>query len=332
MNAGALTDMSAADLRAAALDYAARRWHVLPLHTPTPDGGCSCGAPDCASPGKHPRTPHGLRDATTDPTVIREWWARWPDANIGVLTGTLSGFFVLDVDSDEAAAALKESGRTAPKNALRQRTGRGWQLFFMPPADFVLKNTAGVVADHVDTRGEGGYVVVPPSLHVNGRRYRWQTEGEPGPAPEWLLEALRPTVNPTTPPTPSTMRRAILSDAYLEAALQSEAKTIRQAPEGTRNDTLNKAAFSLGQLEAAGLSHADAEGVLVHAAVAAGLREDEARKTFASGWGNGREPGPTQLFEFGQSPTGRRTRMTVVRPGATSPLRTSSFLTALRRP
>jgi len=303
-----------ADLRAAALTYAARGWHVLPLHNPSPDGGCSCGAADCSSVGKHPRTKHGLNDATTDPAKINEWWDRWPSANVGIRTGTVSGVFVLDVDSDEAAAALKASGRTAPKDALRQRTGRGWQVFFSLPDDFAVKTTAGVVADQVDIRGEGGYVVVAPSLHANGRRYQFTTEGEPGPAPVWLLEALRPKERekPIASPAPAATHTGGLHP-YLAAALEDEAGKVRSAADGRRNAALNEAAFSLGQLEAAGLARADAETELTAAAAAAGLAPLETVKTFASGWLAGRED-PREIPP--PKDTGSRTRETTADAGA----------------
>jgi Bifunctional DNA primase/polymerase, N-terminal len=67
----------------AALAYAARGWPVFPLHTPTP-AGCSCGHLDCGSIGKHPRTKHGVKDATTDEAQIRAWWKRWPHANMAL--------------------------------------------------------------------------------------------------------------------------------------------------------------------------------------------------------------------------------------------------------
>ena len=70
-------------LLAAALDYAQRGLPVLPCHSPT-QNGCSCQQPDCSSVGKHPRTAHGLKDASTDPELIKEWWRRWPTANVAV--------------------------------------------------------------------------------------------------------------------------------------------------------------------------------------------------------------------------------------------------------
>ena len=78
----------------AAAGYAARRWLVLPCHHLV-DGGCSCQAPDCASPGKHPRISRGLHAASADATVVERWWRRWPQANVGVRTGAESGLVVV---------------------------------------------------------------------------------------------------------------------------------------------------------------------------------------------------------------------------------------------
>jgi len=69
----------------AALDYAARGWLVVPLHNPK-QGVCSCRKKNCNSPGKHPRTEHGLNDGSKDPKQIALWWEKWPDANLGILT------------------------------------------------------------------------------------------------------------------------------------------------------------------------------------------------------------------------------------------------------
>jgi hypothetical protein len=84
-------------LKKAALQYAGREWPVFPLHSPM-DGRCSCGNGNCPSPGKHPRTPNGVKDATIDPGIIAARWEKWPDANIGLATGIASGLVVIDVD------------------------------------------------------------------------------------------------------------------------------------------------------------------------------------------------------------------------------------------
>jgi len=160
-----------------ALQYAALGWPVFPLHWPQ-DGMCSCGRPDCSSPAKHPLTPNGLKDATVNTETIRDRWTRWPDANIGVVTGQASGVVVVDVDAGhggiESWAELQDiHGRIDTLTSLTG--GGGMHLWFQVPAD-ELKSTAGKIAPGIDTRAEGGYVVAPPSLHISGQRYAWEAE------------------------------------------------------------------------------------------------------------------------------------------------------------
>lgn len=171
------------DLLRAALGYAERGLPVIALHTPTKDG-CSCqrGA-DCSATGKHPRTENGVSDATTDQGKIRGWWAQWPDANIGIATGTKSGLLVVDVDnkggkrgSDNLAALAAELGELP--TTLTATTGSGEHLYFEHPG-VPVKNSRSQLADGVDVKTEGGYVVVAPSLHANGKRYAWKNPGQP---------------------------------------------------------------------------------------------------------------------------------------------------------
>jgi hypothetical protein len=162
-----------------ALAYAVKGWHVLPLHHPV-NGACSCGVSICTSPAKHPRTEHGLSDATTDLQVITQWWTEEPNANIGVRTGQISGIVVLDIDAKngglESWRDLQDfNGRV---DTLTSHTGGGGlHLFFDAPAD-ELKSTSGQIGPGVDTRAEGGYVVMPPSRHISGRQYRWEDDDD----------------------------------------------------------------------------------------------------------------------------------------------------------
>ena len=113
----------------AALRYASLDWKVLPLHTPDAAGACSCRRRDCPKPGKHPRTERGLHEATNNPDEISEWWARWPDANIGVATGEL---IVIDVDGAAGEASLQElqhDHRPLPAT-LEAASGHGRHLYF----------------------------------------------------------------------------------------------------------------------------------------------------------------------------------------------------------
>jgi hypothetical protein len=215
-------------LSEAALRYATEfGWAVLPLHTPTPGGGCSCG-PLCASPGKHPRTPNGVHDASKDPDVIRSWWNRWPDANIGIATGWMSGIVVVDVDGPKGEESLhKMCGNPPTAVAL---TGRGRHLYFEHPGEPVPGRVG--LASKVDVRSDGGYVVAPPSLHASGHRYRWDTE-----------TGLAPGQCPLAP-LPVALRQQGRSRARVQARVNLE--TIRQGvAEGARNDTLTRFAGSL---------------------------------------------------------------------------------------
>jgi len=104
---------------------------------------------------------------------IKTWWAKWPDANVGIVTGGNSGVVVIDLDSEEAKNKLKEMLPDYDLMAVpRSRTGKGWQLFFKHPGTSI-QNRAGIIPG-LDVRGDGGYVVAPPSIHPNGKVYKWQ--------------------------------------------------------------------------------------------------------------------------------------------------------------
>lgn len=169
------------ELLEAALSYADRGWCVFPLYEPEPNGGCSCGKPTCDSPGKHPRTPHGSKDATTDPPRIATWWNTWPNANVGIATGRASNLVVLDVDRAETLGGWQPE-------TLSANTGRGMHFYFLDEGRS-LKNSVAKLGPGLDVRGEGGFVVAPPSRHENGSGYQWLDPGqELSPAPLWLVQ------------------------------------------------------------------------------------------------------------------------------------------------
>lgn len=155
----------------AALQYAGRGWHVLPLVW-IEGGWCSCGDPKCASPGKHPRIRGGLKSASSDRQQVERWWRRWPKANIGIRTGQVSNLVVVDVDGP---AAKVEMGRlmtlygALPKTAA-VKTGRpdGYHLYFS--GNVVCGSSK---ADGIEVKGEDAYVVAPPSNHLSGNTYAW---------------------------------------------------------------------------------------------------------------------------------------------------------------
>jgi hypothetical protein len=178
-----------------ALAYARRGWPIFPVHTARA-GQCSCGHPACDRVAKHPRTEHGLKDATTSTSAIVEWWTRWPEANIGLPTG--GHFAVLDVDpkigGDEALRALEATHGTLPPTWRCQTGGGGTHLYFAPVPG--LRNSASLLGPGLDIRGDGGYLIAPGSTHASGRDYVWEIGFGPddielAPMPAWMRTALQ---------------------------------------------------------------------------------------------------------------------------------------------
>ena len=147
----------------------------------------------CKPRGKEPLTKHGYKDATRDTAEARQWWGKWPDANIGLVTGRENEIAVIDVDGlegEKRLALLEEKfGKLPP--TLRGKTGNGKHLIFSTPED------CGPVpcgaADGLDIRGDRGYVIAPPSVHPNGKAYEWdeQSPEDFALAPPWLLDVAR---------------------------------------------------------------------------------------------------------------------------------------------
>jgi putative DNA primase/helicase len=267
-----------------ALDYATRRrWPVLPLRGKVPDA-------DLAT--------EGLYNATKSGATIGFWWSQAPGANVGIVTGERSGLLVVDVDPDglETLARLEAAHGPLPRT-VRVRTGRGGEhVYFRYPRVGRYKNTAKRLGPGIDTRGEGGYVVAVGSVHPStGRHYEWLPGHSPddveiAEAPAWLLALLQD--KPAPPAAPVQVGPSARRGKYAERALEDELRTVSTAIEGTRNPTLNEAAFSLGQLVGAGeLDEPEVSDLLLQAALGTGLGEREAAATIRSGLRAGmREP------------------------------------------
>jgi len=172
----------------AALAYGRRGWLVFPVHSVDADGRCTCSNPECEHPGKHPRTPNGLDGGTTGEAQIREYWRRWPEANVAIVTGQVSGLLVLDIDprhdGDESLEGLKRRcGGGLPETVEALTGGGSRHLLFRHPDREIRCAVAVDGLPGIDVRADRGYIVAPPSLHASGRRYEWEVSSHPDEVP-----------------------------------------------------------------------------------------------------------------------------------------------------
>ena len=285
-----------------ALRYAGRGWHVFP----------------CDPKTKKPLTEKGFHDATTDADIIQQWRQRFPTAAIGCATGPKSGFWALDADRDKLAnkdgvAALAQLG--ALPDTVEQATPRGGShKLFKWDQNRPVRNSVSKLGPGIDTRGAGGYIILAPSIRDDGAQYQWSISPENGKitdAPDWLYEEIRKTdVKAATTPLPDATGNFPFD---IEPVTETAAKIFKEqclgvaaAPEGSRNDTLNKAAFAIGLCAGRGeISTGFATRGLLWAAGQCGLVDDDgensARATIESGLGSGlkagRESDPTRHHE-----------------------------------
>ena len=211
----------------AALEYAALGWSVFP----------------CRPRGKEPAIAGGFQAATTNPQTIKRYWQQ-SDRNIGIRTGAASGFWILDIDGDKGEASLRalelNYGRlpTTPQ-VITGGGGRHFCFQYREP----ISSTASRIAPGIDTRGDGGYAIAPPSIHESGRAYAWSVDSVDhlAIAPAWLLELTRKKPAPTIAQRAVATIRPESSGAYGRAALDRECAALAAMAPGGRNGALNTA-------------------------------------------------------------------------------------------
>jgi len=237
----------------AALEYGRRGWPVIPLWWPLPKGKCACGNPECekkGSQGKHPIINNWTNAGSTDEAQIKQWWVKWPRANIGILTGKKTGLLLLDVDikgdGPGVLAALEQQHNKLPDTVEAITGSGGRHVLFRYPENRKILNKARF-QDGLDTRSDGGMFVAAPSLHTSGSHYEWDAMFNPdeqklAECPEWLLKLMAakgnreknggtegPIVagsrNDTLTSMAGTMRRRGMSYGAILAALLEENKT-----------------------------------------------------------------------------------------------------------
>jgi hypothetical protein len=269
-----------------ALELTARGWHVFP----------------CVPGGKRPALRENWQQlATADTERVRAWWTRSRSPyNIGIACGP-SGLVVVDLDVSRIAAAggpagermtghgaealaalCREHGEPYPADTYAVATPSGGHHLYFTATGSRVRNSARRLGALIDVRADGGYVVAAGS-RMGRRAYVVMEETVPAPLPGWIAALLQDRPPPEVPqplPPPGSQQ----GTAYAMAALRDETRRVAAAQQGTRNDTLNRAAFSLGQLVAADLLPPLAViTALASAAKHAGLPGDEALRTIRSG-------------------------------------------------
>ncbi len=234
-----------------ALAYASRLGlAVTPLHWPIPanDGvACSCRKLGCSSQGKHPIVPNWPESSSTDREQIEAWWKKYPEANVGIVTGDKSGIVVLDIDprngGDDGLEDLLAEHGELPETP-ECLTGGGGQHFYFkfPDGDVTIKNRSGknALVPGVELKADGGLVVAPPSRHKSGKAYAWEASSRPPVAgdegevafaevPPWLMKLIARSEGPAVQHLPTR------ADG-------------REFAEGTRNESLTREAGKLRNL------------------------------------------------------------------------------------
>jgi hypothetical protein len=257
----------------AALHYVRRlRWPVFP----------------CRQDNKRPLTEHGFKDASLDEAQVQAWWTKHPQAMIGIPTGVQIGAWVLDLDpkgmppEEMLKQLIKYLGLSSLPPCPMVHTPRGglhlyWQWQWSE--QFQIGNRGNLVKEIplIDVRGEGGYVIAPPSLRTGtaaredgseGKSYQWAEDAEhlgaiagsedQGFLPQLAPPALIKLVMGEEKARPHVARAVPVDEQQDEAvrkyaltAFDRELRLARSAPDGNRNNQLNLSAFALGQLVAA---------------------------------------------------------------------------------
>ena len=214
--------------------YAERGWQIFPCHGIS-RGRCTCSKGiDCTSPGKHPRTHNGVKDASSDVGTVQAWMRRWPDSNWAVACGQVSGLLVIDIDPRKngfgSIEQLEQNRQDGPlPTTLTSRTGGGGRhLFYAAPAVPVGNRTDWL--DGVDVKSDGGYVILPSSVHISGGTYTWvDFTVEPAQAPADVLQSIS----------------AAAGRGQAAEDLPSTDDILNGVPEGKRDDTLFRFACRL---------------------------------------------------------------------------------------
>jgi hypothetical protein len=175
-----------------------------------------------------------VKDATTDLSQVAKWWQKWPTANIGIATGRVSGLVVVDVDprngGDDSFDALEEQHEGFPDTVVCLTGGGGKHLYYANPNGDV--KLSAELADGIDLKSDGGYVVAPPSNHADGGTYWYDFDSTPentgiAPLPEWITTKAAAATRDSPAANPTDQFTSL-----------DPAEILTGVPVGERNDTV----------------------------------------------------------------------------------------------
>lgn len=255
---------------------------------------------------KAPATERGFYAASTDPAEVRRMFASPAAAMIGMPTGVPTGLYVVDIDVKNGARGgewLDANSHRLPSTRTHKTQSGGLHLLFTLPAGVKLRNSNSKLAPGVDTRGEGGFVIVPGSP-----QYAIADDCEPAEMPQWLIDQLSPPPVPAPQPmAPRPRPDDAHGTAYGMKALDDECAAVCNAPFGSQEHTLNASGLKLGALAAGGeIDPAYARSSLIRAALAMpsqGGREPwtpqdvtkKAERAFSDGMARPRQAPPREV-------------------------------------
>lgn len=234
----------------AALAYAAKGVPVFP----------------CRADNKRPHTQHGFKEASTEASRIVAWWQRWPDAMVACPTGSMIDAWVLDVDDP---GLFEATCKIALPETRKSKTGKGYHLWFRwneaAPVRNAQRSSKGWPFPSLpgaEVRGEGGYVILPPSRHPSGRWYEWERDEPASDGPAELLELVctrNPPGDDTAPGEAVDLPEAFASAVrgsvdtpYGLSALRAECDRIASSSAGAQEKALNDGALKIGALVGGG--------------------------------------------------------------------------------
>lgn len=294
-----------------ALDYGRRGWPVFP----------------CSPVDKTPMVKSWPAGASRDPDQIRAWWTRHPGAMIGVPMGQATGVFAIDPDAPDGPDG--PDGLAAWRDLVAEHgcahththvtpSGGMHVLFAWQAHRPVTNREGGLKGSGINVRGQGGYIIVPPSVRQDGREYQvaepldWFSFAEP---PGWLLDLIAPAKDECVVTTTPIQRGKFRSsghdrrERYGSAALQGECERVASAPRGGRNNQLNTSSFRIGQLVGSGTVEATTgRDALLAAATSAGLVKEDGQRAVLATIESGMTSGATRPRDIPEASRGRAPR------------------------